>query len=82
MLYINQRYSFSNPKNICTIAMLTLLKVKWMFPMNLIKNHAMKTYGRWRYSSTHSQDRLNMEVSSQFHAPAYLPQQTAPVPVW
>jgi len=28
--------------------------VKLQLPLCLINNHTMKTYGKWRYSSTHS----------------------------
>jgi hypothetical protein len=37
----------------------------------LIEHHPMKTYGEWRYSSTHSLT-CALEVSSLFHTPAAL----------
>jgi hypothetical protein len=52
------------------------------FSLRLTKYHAMKTYGWWRFSSTHSEPRHLMEVSGQLHAPAALLQRKEPpVPI-
>jgi len=38
----------------CVYFMFEKVKIKVKFPLCLTQRHIVKTYGEWRYSSTHS----------------------------
>jgi hypothetical protein len=48
------------------------LKVKLSLCVNRAPRHE-GVLGEWKYSSTHSSSRYEIEVSGQLHAPAALP---------
>jgi hypothetical protein len=45
------------------------IQVKVKLTLCLTKNHAKKTYGWYKYSSTHTEPRHWMEVNGLLHAP-------------